>query len=67
MNTQQETIRCYEVTEAGIRAVDTSPGRFLITPALFRKIENARGRFAREFRPRKPRVAPRMAIGVVVA
>ena len=67
MNTSRQIIRCYEVTSEGIRAVKASRDRCRITPLLFFKIENARKHFARSYRPVKPRVAPRLAVGVVIA
>lgn len=72
MNTRPTTVRCYEVTPNGVRAVDVravdaSGVEYLWSWNLFFKIENARRYFESRFRPVKPRVAPRMAVGVVVA
>lgn len=67
MNTQQETIRCYEASRAGIQACDVSHEDFWRTEYLYRDIYSARLAFECHIRSVKPRVAPRMAIGVVVA
>lgn len=67
MNTQQETIRCYEVRPEGVRAVVVPFEVYRGSPVLFRILLNARTTYRKLYRAQKPRVAPRMAIGVVVA
>lgn len=67
MNTQSQTIRCYEVTAHGIRAVDAPKAAYQGATNLFSVLVFARSYFDIRIRPVKPRVAPRMAVGVVVA
>ena len=67
MNTQEQPVRCYEVTAHGIRAVDVPEPTYLGAANLFSVLVFARSYFAIRIRPVKPRVAPRMAVGVTVA
>lgn len=67
MNTSLEIVRCFEVTEEGIRAVNVPELEYILRPTLVGDLKTARQEFAQKFRQVKPRVAPRMAVGVVVA
>lgn len=67
MNTQQRIFRFYEVSHLGIRAVDDSLLYSLGRATWFSRVGAARAHYETVYGKQKPRVAPRMAIGVVVA
>ena len=70
MNTLTDIVRCYEVTADGIRAVDVPYDVYFhryADRAYSTDLTTARVVHTLNFRPQKPRVTPRMAVGVAVA
>lgn len=67
MNTQEPLVVCFEVSEKGIRKVSVPPRVQQLGYEHWMGLDFARRHFLRTYRPAKPRVAPRMAVGVVIA
>lgn len=67
MNTDPaQLIACYHLEPKGIRKV-TARRRLLNAYSFFLTVEEARLALSDCGRPQKPRVAPRMSVGVTVA